>query len=107
MNSRERLLAAYRLQPVDRVPLRVWGVRCWDPVWVASKDDSFGPVIEATREYGDFVDTWGLGHGNFGSAAPLEAEAWTEDRPDWVAHYRLLHTPGGPLRTMSLVSRTG
>ena len=107
MTSRERLLAAYRLQPVDRVPLRVWGVRCWDPAWVQSKDDSFTPVIEATREHGDFVDAWGPGHGHYGSATSLKSESWTEDRPDWIAHYRLLHTPGGPLRTMSLASRTG
>lgn len=71
-----------------------------------SKDDTFTPVIEATREYGDFVDSWGAGNGNFGSAYPLEINTWTEDRTDWIAHYRLLHTPGGALRAMHLVSKT-
>jgi hypothetical protein len=107
MTSRERLLAALRLQPVDRVPLHVRGVRPWDEQWVATRDASYAPLIAAVAEHGDYVDWWNAPAGTFYSAAPVPTEGWTEDRDDWVAHYTLHHTPGGDLRTMSLASKRG
>jgi hypothetical protein len=107
MTSRERLLAAFRLQPVDRTPLHVRGVRPWDEQWVATRDASYAPVIAAVAEHGDYVDGWGAGAGTFYTAASVPADRWTEDRDDWVAHYLLYHTPGGDLRTMTLASKRG
>jgi len=107
MTSRERLLAALRLQPVDRVPLHVRGVRPWDEQWVATRDASYAPVIAAVAEHGDYVDWWGAPAGTFYSATPVPTDGWTEDREDWVAHYTVYHTPGGDLRTMSLSSKRG
>ena len=104
MTSHQRLLAALRLQPVDRVPLQVRGVRSWDEQWVATRDPSYAPVIEAVTEHGDYVDWWGAPAGTFYSAATVPADTWTEDRDDWTAHYTLTHTPGGDLRTMVLSS---
>ena len=107
MTSHERLLAALRLQPVDRVPLQVRGVRSWDDQWVATRDPSYGPLIEAVAAHGDYVDGWGAPAGTFYSATPVPTEGWTEDRDDWTAHFTVYHTPGGDLRTMSLASKRG
>jgi len=107
VNSHQRLLAAFRLQPVDRLPIQVRGVRAWDRQWCETRDASYGPIIEAVAEHGDYVDSWGFGFGEFCSAASLAGETWTEDRADWIGHYRLVHTPGGDLRSMHLSSKTG
>lgn len=97
MTSRERLLAAYRCQPVDRLPLRVWGMQVWNEEWLATKDESFAPVLEATREHGDFVDSWGAGGGLFYSASTCPSDTQTEDRGEWVRHTITHHTPKGDL----------
>lgn len=107
MTSRERLLAAFRLQPVDRLPIQVRGVRAWDQQWCQSRDASYQPLIEAVAAHGDYVDSWGIGFGDFCSGAKLPTETWTEDRGDWNAYYRLVHTPRGHLRAMHLSSKTG
>lgn len=107
MTSRERLLAAFRLQPVDRVPIQMRGVRAWDRVWCESRDASYRPLIEAVAEHGDYEEVFGFGCGDFCSAAALPTDTWTEDRGDWTAHFRLVHAPGGDLRTMSLASKRG
>lgn len=107
MTSRERLLAAFRLEPVDRVPIQIRGVRAWDPHWVESRDPSYRPLIEAVAEHGDYQESWGYGVGDFCSAYACPTDTWTEDRGAWVAHYRLLHTPAGDLRSMHLASKTG
>jgi hypothetical protein len=108
MTSRQRLLAAYRQEPVDRLPLHVRGVRPWDEQWVATRDASYAPLIEAVAEQGDYVDSWGARGGIFLSAYEgCSGESWTEDRPDWVAHYRVTTTPGGDLRTCHLSSKRG
>lgn len=107
MTSRERFLAAFRLQPVDRVPIQMRGVRSWDQPWCDSRDASYRPLIEAVAAHGDYQDWWGFGYGDFCSAASLPTETWTEDRGDWIAYYRLVHTPRGDLRTMTLGSKRG
>lgn len=108
MTSRERLLAAYRLQEVDRVPMHIRGVRPWDEAWVSSRDASYGPLIEAVAEHGDYVDSWGAGGGRFYTVSDAyTAEAYQEDRDDWVANYTIHHTPGGDMRTMHLSSKRG
>ncbi|MEN6645000.1 MAG: uroporphyrinogen decarboxylase family protein [Armatimonadia bacterium] len=108
MTSRERLLAAFQLQPVDRLPINIRGVRAWDPDWVETRDPSYRPLIDAVTEHGDYNDTWGAPAGLFYSAADVTTtETWTEDRDDWIANYTLYHTPGGDLRSMYLSSKTG
>jgi hypothetical protein len=107
MTSHERLLAAIRLQPVDRVPMHIRGVRPWDDPWVATRDPSYTPVIEAVAAHGDYVDWWGAATGTFYSATPVSTDSFTEDRDDWTAHYTVYHTPGGDLRTMFLSSKRG
>jgi hypothetical protein len=107
MTSRERLLAALRLEPVDRVPLHIRGVRPWDQPWVESRDPSYAPLIAAVAEHGDYIDWWHASAGTFYTATPVPTDGWTEDRDDWVAHYTLTHTPGGDLRTMFLSSKRG
>ncbi len=107
MTSRERLLAAYQRLPVDRLPVRVWGVHALDEAWVAAQDESYRPVLEATLAHGDFVGNWGPGQGMFYSAAECPADTATEDRGDWVLHRTTVHTPGGDLQWAYQASKSG
>lgn len=107
MTSRQRLLAAYQRQPVDRLPLRVWGVHALDEAWVAGRDPSYRPVIEATLAHGDFVGSWGPGQGLFYSAAECPTSTSTDDRGDWVLHRTTVHTPAGDLHWAYQASKSG
>jgi hypothetical protein len=107
MTSRERLLAAYRRQPVDRLPLRVWGVHALDEAWVASRDPSYRPVIEATLARGDFVGSWGPGHGTFYSATECPLDSISEDRTDWTLTRYTIRTPAGDLQWAFQSSKSG
>jgi len=107
MTSRERLLAAMRLEEVDRTPLHVRGVRPWDDNWTATRDPSYAPLIAAVAAQGDYVDSWSPASGIFYSAASVPTESYTEENEDWIATYTLLHTPDGTLRSMFLSSKRG
>lgn len=107
MTSRERLLAAFQLQPVDRVPIQIRGVRAWDQAWCESRHSSYRPLIDAVTAHGDYEEVVGFASGDFCSAAQLPTDSWTEERGDWVAHFRVVHTPRGDLRTVSMASKSG
>jgi hypothetical protein len=107
MTSRERLLAAYQRQPVDRLPIRVWGVHGLDEEWVAACDPSYRPVIEATLAHGDFVGHWGPSQGTFYSAVECPVDTVTEDRGSWTLGVYTVHTPGGDLRWAFQSSKSG
>ena len=56
MTSHERLMAAYRKQEPDRVPVRVWAVDDrTQPI-----HPSYAPIVEAAREKTDLVGGWGV-----------------------------------------------
>jgi uroporphyrinogen-III decarboxylase len=109
MTPRQRLLAAMRRQPTDRLPVQVRGVRILDDEWVSSQHPSYAPVIEAVQEWGDPVQTWSASAGLLITA---DAAARTETRvlpssADWDLHVTTLRTPRGELTAERLVSRTG
>jgi len=108
MTSRERMLAALRLQTPDRVPIQVRGVRCWDPQWVATRHSSYRPVIEAVSEYGDYESWWQPPSGRFLSLTDeIGATARHVERTDWTETITTIHTPGGDLQTRHLTSKRG
>jgi len=103
MTPRERLLAAYRCQPVDRVPIRVWGAEPSMKVW----HPSFQPILDAALEHTDIVTGWGTWSNIFHSASS-EIDVVVSDRPgshsgfvDRVTTYRI---PGGELTQIEAVS---
>ncbi len=108
MTSRERLLAAMRLQPVDRLPIHMRGVRVWDEDWVNSRHPSYQPVIEAVREHCDYCAGWEPAMGTFLSASDaVRADTTVHPGEDWNEHITVLHTPGGELTARWLSSNRG
>ncbi|MBI3974315.1 MAG: hypothetical protein HY332_23800 [Chloroflexi bacterium] len=108
MFPRERLLAAIRRQPTDRLPVQVRGVRVLDDSWIATRHPSYAPVIKAVRERGDPVATWS-------PAAPLLLTAHPMGAPEvrvapgseaWDLRISTLGTPAGSLTSVHHVSRT-
>ncbi len=108
MTSRERMMAAFRLEPVDHFPIQIRGVRFWDDDWCATRDASYGPVIEAVREHGDVELGWGLGGGMLLTASSeLTTTTETIDEGDWIRHITTIHTPAGDMTSVRLNSTRG
>jgi hypothetical protein len=110
MNSRERVLTAMRRGQPDRVPINIRGVRVWDDEWVATRDRSYRPVIDAVLEHCDVIPHAGVP----GIYLPLFTEAEKEittteliDAGDWQIYRTFLHTPKGDLTQDYWESRTG
>lgn len=108
MTSRERLLAAMRLEQVDRVPVHVRGVHVWDPDWTAGRHESYRPVVEAVEEHCDLCAFWGPGGGPLYTASPeLRFESEVVPGDDWDERSTTMHTPRGPLTSRHLSSNRG
>jgi len=102
MSSRDRLLAAYQSQPVDRVPIRVWGADPWTEVW----HPSFQPILDAALQYSDICTGWGPMLNPFWSDVPVPIQV--KDRPSQHAGFvnRVItyETPRGPITQVEAVS---
>lgn len=99
LTCRERLERVLRGRPVDRVPIRLWGVEplqpCPRPCWQ--------PLFDLVERYQ--LDTF---FSNWCSNAPDIPER-TETRdtgdPDWVEEITTLATPAGDIASVFLLSR--
>ncbi len=110
MTSRERLTAAFRLEPTDRIPIHVRGVPAWDEDWLRAKGPSFEPLFEAVRQYCDWCAGWGAPRGIFFSATDQisrRMERKPSNRPDYVIHETIIETPQGPIFEQRHVSTKG
>jgi len=108
MTGRERLMTALRLDEPDGLPINIRGVRPWDEAWVASRDPSYGPVIEVVAEHGDYYERWAPPAGPFLSMTDAAATCHVQvDHPDWVETITTMDTPRGPLRARRLASKRG
>lgn len=109
LTPRQRLLAAIRCQPVDRLPVQLRGVRVLDDGWVAARHSSYAPLIEAVRALGDPVTSWHPSVPFLLTAHPMGTpEVRREPHSDtWDRRTSTLHTPRGPLTSIRLESRTG
>ncbi|NPV07800.1 MAG: hypothetical protein HPY83_07530 [Anaerolineae bacterium] len=103
MTSRERLLAAFRSQAVDRAPVKVWSAAPWMQVW----HPGFQPILDAALAKTDLAVQWGMDTGYYmtdRSAVPITVE----DRPSAHDDYRERHitvsTPRGDLHTIQAYS---
>ncbi len=100
MTSRERVLAAMRREQPDRMPINIRGARVWEPDWVATRDRSYRPLIDAVLEHCDVIPhppVGGLGLPLFTRAEEEITETLTVDAGDWTIHRAILHTPKGDL----------
>ncbi len=102
MTSRERLLAAMRCQPVDRVPIYIRGLFVYNEERIKEKDDSFKPLIEAVKEYADYYEWWPYAtywerffvtHG----IKSKEEEICLSDKPKKWIYRTTIFTPKGEL----------
>jgi hypothetical protein len=108
MTSRERLLATFRYQPTDRVPVRLWGV----DTLVAPPRPSYRALWELADQQGiDMINHWGpVGTGHFYSAAD-EVSVSRFERPSehdgFVESVTVMTTPAGDLTAVFLRSLEG
>ena len=108
MTSRERMMAAFRIQSVDHFPLQVRGVRAWDEQWCENCDPSYIPAIEVVAEHGDFELGWGAGGGLLMTASDaLSSVTRTVDEGDWIRHITTWTTPAGEMTSVRRSSTRG
>ena len=106
MTSRERLLAAYRCQPVDRVPIRVWGADPWMELW----HPSYRPIYDAAGAYSDIVLNWSgpivATNGFFSDPAhlPRSVSERPSEHEGFLDRITTYDTPHGPLTQVEVVS---
>ncbi len=102
LTSRERLLRVFRGEPVDRVPIRLWGV---DPL-VPPARPSWQRLSDLVHEFAlDSIVGWSP------EAPPAAMTSRSEERdtadPDWYEVTTTLDTPAGDLTRVTLCSRSG
>ena len=110
MTSRQRLLAAIRHQPVDRVPIFIRGVPVCREDWVKGRHPSYKPVIDAVREKTDVTHIVGVDTGMFlGKRDVVEVTNRTEPskREGFLEDVSVIHTPKGDLTSRHYRSTRG
>lgn len=99
MTSRERLLAAFRSQPVDRVPVKAWGADPWREVW----HPGFQTILDAALAKTDLAIQWGMDAGYY-MTDPRAVDMQVEERPsaheDYVERHTTVRTPRGDLHSV-------
>jgi len=98
-----------RGQP-DRVPINIRGVRLWDDEWVATRDVSYRPLMNAVREYCDVIPVdrvGGTGARWLTAATEDITDTLIIDAGDWDIHRTIIHTPKGDLSEDYWVSKLG
>jgi hypothetical protein len=96
-------MAAYRSQPVDRVPIRVWNAMPWTETW----HPSFQPILDAALTKTDIVGSWGMDGGYYltdPAALTVRHEEHPSDHEGFREHHHIVETTAGELRQISLYS---
>lgn len=104
LSSRERLKRVFRCQPIDRMPVRIWGV---DPMFPVA-DASWEPLYAMTEEHAiDIFRDW---RPSDSDQDPPDAAVTSEERagsnPRFREHVATMHTPAGPLTRLFLAPVT-
>ena len=87
MTSRERLMAAFQSQPVDRVPIKIWGAS----PWVQRLAPVFQPILDLALEKTDLAVQWGMDTGYY--MTHMDAvDLWHSDKPSEHEGFRERHT---------------
>ena len=93
MNSRERLLACAKLQPVDRVPFSGYELDRWRKDNFYTTDPTYKELMDYLAEYADRIYMTGEKRGPFNL---YENRQWREDDCLWSES--IIHAPGRDLR---------
>lgn len=102
MNTEQRVLAALRRQPVDRVPVFIYLNPYVDDGF--ARDRSYDELMAATRDYADVIYDWYYPVGMFCTAAQLSVE--TRERSHGVTE-QIVHTPRGAVTFQSAADWRG
>lgn len=105
LSSRERLKRVFRCEPVDRMPVRIWGV---DPMFPYG-DPSWEPLYEMTERYKlDIIRSWSPAAEE---RDPPAVRVTSERRESGKAHLwereTVIHTPAGSLTQLSHEPKDG
>jgi len=105
LSCRERLKRVFRCEPVDRVPIRIWGV---DPMF-RSAEPTWEPLYEMTEQHElDIIRHWGP---SAEEQPPPAIESRSERRdsakPDMWEVETILQTPAGPITTVHYQPQSG
>lgn len=99
MNSRQRILAASRLQPVDRVPFSGYELDVVDPNDFYRLEPSYRELMEYIDEYADFMC---MVPAEPGTDKITEHRRWREGECTWWE--TVIHAPGRDLRRVMKMS---
>ena len=100
MTSRERIYAALKRQPVDRIPFMLWGL---DSIQI-TPDPSYKPLLEYIAEHGDIKYKW---HPEPNpcfqeyNASPVDVETDSWPEGETTVTRTTLHTPLGDLQRIT------
>lgn len=102
MNSRERLLACIRHQPVDRVPISTYELVGWNPDSWENRDGSYHTLMEYIRKHTDCIYMQNPGIRNTPNPA-AESKEWDEGE----SHYsqKTYQARGGMLTSLHRADR--
>jgi hypothetical protein len=105
LSSRERLKRTFRCQPVDRMPIRLWGV---DPMFATGKP-TWAPLFEMVEQHElDIVREWSATAEDWGRPVSVwRSERRESDRPEWWLRVETIDTSAGPLTRSSYEPKDG
>lgn len=105
MTCKQRLIHAFKCEPTDRMPVRIWGL---DP-FHRNPDPTWEPLYELVERFEmDVFRDW---HPTAEEADPplyqTEWERRESDKPDMWEGVSTIHTPDGPLTQVSYMPKSG
>lgn len=99
MTSRERLLAAIRRQPVDRIPVTLYEFDTIGECW-AAEEPSYRPLLELQTRLGDTFVFASAGSGLFGDMNTIRNHSELDSSKEQVTR-TVIDTPKGALYTIT------
>jgi len=99
MTSRERLLAAIKYQPTDRVPVSTYELVGYNSHAFENKEPSYASLMDYVRKNTDCICMWDLSsnHTAGQSSYPVPIDKRTERGENYTDTFFTLHTPKGEL----------
>lgn len=107
LGSRERLSRVFKCEPVDRLPIRLWGV---DPMF-RSADATWEPLYQMIEQHDlDIVRNWSPAASDYPPAeGPSTSSSTTREstKPGMNEVETVIQTPAGPLTTVYYQPQSG
>lgn len=106
MTSSTRILAAFKGEVPDRVPIWAWGIH----PWLKNLHPSVQPVVDAYLEKGDIIHWWSPGAGHFltdSGCLSVKTETNPSSHPGYEEQVTTFGTPAGALTQITYRSLEG